>query len=96
MTAGERNKLVALEKVEDALPKQIRNNAYVISKVKSIPKMYAFVAVVLVVGCQCGEHSEFYPRCVSVLLYRSDDFDCDIDSPSTIERFDDFAECSLA
>lgn len=43
------DKAVTLQEIKDALAKQVRNDAYVISIIKGVSKVYAFVAVRLVV-----------------------------------------------
>lgn len=49
VTAGERNKLVALQEVKDALAEQVGDDANMIPKVKGVSEMDAFVAVLLVI-----------------------------------------------
>lgn len=43
------DKAVTLQKIEDALAEQVRNNAYVIPVIKRVSKVYTFVAIRLVV-----------------------------------------------
>lgn len=68
LTAGEWNKSIALEEVEDTLSKQIGDNADMVSEIKAVSKMNAFVAVTLVVGGESGQHTQFNARGVSVFL----------------------------
>ena len=55
LAAGERHKTIALEKVEDALTKQICDNAYMIAKVEAVSKMYALVSILPVIVGECLE-----------------------------------------
>lgn len=52
LAIGERDEVVAFEKIEDARPKKIHDDAYMTSEVEAITKMDASVTVVLVVGFQ--------------------------------------------
>lgn len=49
LTAGERDKSIALQEVEHALTQQIRDNAYMVSVVETVPEMDTFVAVAFIV-----------------------------------------------
>ena len=49
LAAWEGNKLVALEKVEHTLAKQVCDYAYVVAKVEAIPKVNTFVPVLAVI-----------------------------------------------
>lgn len=55
--AWERRKVVDFEEIEYALAVQIRDDADVISIIKTLPQVYAFVPVVPVVLSKCGEDS---------------------------------------
>jgi hypothetical protein len=44
------DKRVELQKVKDTLPKQVHDNADVSPKIKTVPKMYASVSVLLIIG----------------------------------------------
>ena len=76
LRARKRHEAVPLQEIKDALPKQICDNAYMISEVERVPKVYAFVPVRLVVELECGKDSQLYSRSVSVFLHRSNDLDC--------------------
>jgi hypothetical protein len=52
LRAREWHKSISLEEVEDALPKEVCDNADVVSEVERISEMYAFVSVCLVVQRQ--------------------------------------------
>jgi len=95
LSAREGDKTVALQKVEDALPKQVRDDTYVISVVERVSKVYAFVAVGLVVQRQGGQHSQLNSRGITVFLHRSDDLDCALGLLLFVPRFHNFAKRSL-
>jgi len=54
------HKLVALEKIEYTLTKQIHDNTNVASVVETIPKMYAAVSVFVIIGFESRQYPEFY------------------------------------
>ena len=96
MAAGKRHKGVALEKVKHALSEQVRDNADVIAIVERVSKVYALVAIALVVGGERRQHSQLDARGVTVLLNGADDLDGDFLSARTVVGFDDFAKGALA
>lgn len=49
LTAWERYKPVSFQEVEDTLAQQVSHNTNVISEVKTVPQMYAFVPIRFVV-----------------------------------------------
>lgn len=49
LTAGERDKSIALQEVEHTLTQQIRDNAYMVPVVETVPEMDTFVAVTFIV-----------------------------------------------
>ena len=49
LAARKGHKTIALQKIEDALSKQIRDNANVVAKVKAVSKMYTLVSVLSVI-----------------------------------------------
>lgn len=57
LTTRERNELIALEEVKDALAKQVCDYANVVSEVEAITQMDAFVAIMLVVVGEGLKHS---------------------------------------
>lgn len=52
LTAGKWNETIAFEEVENALTKQIGDDADMVAEIKAVAKMYTFVTVALVVGGQ--------------------------------------------
>ena len=56
LAAREGNKLVALEKVENTLAKQVCDYAYMIAKVEAIAKVNTFIPVQAVVLRQCLQY----------------------------------------
>ena len=56
LAAWEGNKLVALEKVEHTLAKQVCDYAYMVAKVEAIPKVNTFVPVLAVVLRKCLQY----------------------------------------
>lgn len=75
LTVGKRNKVVALEKVEDTLTQQVHNDADVPSVVEAITEVYAPIPVLGIVGFQRSQHSQLDARGVPVFLYGADDLD---------------------
>ena len=96
MTARKRYKEVGLEKVEYALPQQIRNYTNMISKVETVSKMYTFVSVLSIVLSQGREDSKFDLTSISIFLYGSDDLDGAFRLLLSIPSFDYFAESALS
>ena len=91
------HKRVCFQKVKHRLAQQIHNYADVTAEIEAIPQMYAAVAVLWIVQTQGLQHPQLDSRCVAVLLYRADHFDCNCFSWSlTVDRFYDFTECALA
>ena len=66
-----------------------------VSVVEAISQVYASIDVVLIVGSQCGQHSQFDTAGVSVLGHGSDDFDGAVCAFSPIVGLDNFAKCAL-
>lgn len=66
MRAGEWHKAVGLEKVKHTLAIEVSNNADMVSVVEAISQVYASVNVVLIVGSQCRQYSQFDTAGVSV------------------------------
>ena len=87
--------LVHLQEVKDALAVEIRDNANVIPKVKAVTKVDTPIAVVPVIRCQGRQDTEFYPRCIAILLDGADDFDGTLGLLFTIPGFHNFAKCAL-
>lgn len=73
LATGERNKAVSLEKVKHTLTEQIGDDADVVAVIEAIPQVDAFVAVLLIIRRQRGQHSQLDPRCIAVFLNRPDD-----------------------
>ena len=61
LAVGEWNKSVALEEIEDALTEKVRNDADVTSVIKTVIQVDASISVLVVVGSECRENSQFYP-----------------------------------
>lgn len=57
MRAWERREVVDFKEIEDALAIQIRDDANVISIIKTLSQVYAFVPVVPIILSKCGEDS---------------------------------------
>lgn len=49
LAAWKWNERIRLEKVEDALPKKIRNDADVVPIIKAISEVYALISIVLII-----------------------------------------------
>jgi len=95
VSAWERCKGISFEEVEHALPEKIRDNANMIAKVETISEVYAFVPVVLVVRCQCCQHSQFYSRGVTVFRNCSYNFHGTPCALFLVHSFDDLTEGAL-
>ena len=95
LTAGEWHKAVSLQKIEDTLPQQISHDTDVIAIVKTVPQVDALVAVLLVIGGQCGQHPKFNPRSIPVLLDRADDLDGTAGLTLLVKRFNHLSEGTL-
>lgn len=95
VTAGEGHVLIALEKVEDALAEQVCDDADVVSEVKCVPKMDAFVPVVLVVLREGGQNSQLDAASLSVFLYGANDLDGDVRVSLAVPGLDNLAEGAL-
>ena len=96
LTIREGHKVVALEEIEHAAAEQVHDNADMSSVVEAVSEVDASVTVVFVVLPQSLEHTQLYPRGVSILLHGPDDLDSDELIPLLIVRLYDLAECALA
>ena len=96
LTIRERDEVVAFEEIKDTGPEQIHNYAYVAPKVETIAEVDAPVTVLLVIGFESLQDSEFDPRSIPVLLYGPNDLDSDKLARLAIPSLYDLAECSLA
>lgn len=96
MAVGERDEVVALEKVEDARAEQIHDDADVASEIETIPQMNASVPVLLVVRLQSLQHTQFDPRGISVLLDGPNDLNGNQLVSFSIASLDHLAKGSLA
>lgn len=61
LTAGKRHKLVSFQEIKDALSEEVCDNTYMVPEVEAITKVYAFVAIILVVVRQRLEYTELDP-----------------------------------
>lgn len=95
LAAGKRNETISLEKVKDALAKQVRDNADVIAEVETVTQVDTLVSVCSVVRGKCGENTQLNARSISVLLHRSDNLDCTPCFLLLVICLDDFAESAL-
>jgi hypothetical protein len=96
LTVGEGHKVVALEEVEDALAKQVHDDANMSLVVEAIPQVYAPVPVMFVVGLQRRQYPKLDLRGVTIFLHRANDLDSDETvAPSVIAGLDHLAECAL-
>jgi len=95
LAVGEGNKVVALEKVEDALAKQVHNYAYVAAVVEAVAQVDASVSVLLVVNLERGEHPKFDLAGIAVLLDRPNDLDGDKLVALSVSGLDNLAKRAL-
>ena len=67
-----------------------------VAKVERTLEVYTLVAILLVVKSQRLQNPKLDPRSITVLLYRTNDFDSNAGFPSLVEGLDNFAESALA
>ena len=96
LAVRERHEVVALEEIEDALAKKIHDDADMSSEVEAVSEMNAAISVLLIVGLEGCQDTEFDLAGISVLLYRTDDLDGNELVAFLISGLHDFAECTLA
>ena len=78
VTAGERLKLVVLEKVEDAAVEQVKYNAYVVPKIKRFEKLDTLIPIEWVMLAQALQYANLDLTRIAVLLHGANHFDGDI------------------
>lgn len=64
-------------------------------EVETVPEVYAFVSVGLVVHGESGQYSQLDPRCVTILLHRPYYLDGTSCLFPLVKCFDDFPEGAL-
>jgi hypothetical protein len=96
LAVGERHELVALEKVEDALPEEVHDDADVAPEVETIPEMNASIPVLLIVCLQGCKHTEFDTGSITIFLYRANDLDGNRRASAAVLGHDDFAKSPLS
>lgn len=96
LTVGEGHKIVLLQEVKHALPKQIHDDANVATEIEAVPQMNATVPILLVVRLQGCQHPQFNLTRVSVLLYGADDLYRDKLIAPLVLCLYNFAESALA
>ena len=96
LTARKRHKRVAFEKVENALPVKICDDADVIPEIETFAQVYALIPIVGVVLAEGLEYPQLNPRGVTVFLYRSYNFYGDFSMPLSVSGLDHFAKGALA
>lgn len=96
LAVRKRNEVIALKEIEDTGPEKIHNDTDMATEVKTVPKMYTSVPVLLVVGFQCLENTQFDSGSISVLLNCTNDLNCDQLVSLAVASLNDFAECTLA
>jgi predicted ABC-type ATPase len=96
LTVGKGHKTIALEKVEDALAKQIHDDANVATVIKAVSQMNTAISIVVVVGFQGRQNTQLYPRSIAVLLNRADYLDGYSSISFPVASLDHLAEGALA
>ena len=94
--AGKRHKAVGLEKVKHTVAVEISNDADVVPVVEAVSQVYASVDVVVVVGRQCRQHSQFNAAGISVFGHRSNHLDGAVGAFPSVVGLHDFAKGALA
>jgi hypothetical protein len=95
LAVWEWNETVSLEEIKDALAKEVHNNADMTPIIKAIPQMNAAIPVLFVISLEGGENSQFYPRCITIFLHGSNNFDSDLLVASAVISLDNFSESAL-
>jgi hypothetical protein len=96
LTVWEWDKSIALEKVKDALAKEIHDDANVPTEIEAVSKMYASVAVLVVICLECRKNSQLDFGRIPVFLDRSNDLDGHVLLAIDIMRKDNFTESALS
>lgn len=95
LTTRKRYEAIPLQKVENTLAQQVGDYTYVVPEVETVAKMYAFVAVVLVVHGKSRKYSKLNSRGVAIFLHRTYDLDSTSCLPSLVICFDNLSKGSL-
>lgn len=96
LRAWEWNKLVSFEKVENALPEQVRDDADVVAEVETVSQVDTLVSIMPVVVGERLQYPQLDPRRVPVLLYGPNYLDCTSGFGSSIVCLHDFSKGSLS
>jgi hypothetical protein len=96
LTVREGHEIVALQKVEHALAKEIHDNADMSSEIEAISEVDATVPVLLVVGPECLENPKLNLAGFAVLLDRANDLDGNELIGNLVSRLHNFAERALS
>jgi hypothetical protein len=95
LAVRKRHETVALQEVENALAKEVHNNANMAAVVEAVPEMYASVSIFVVVGLQGRQYTQLYSRGIAILLDRANDFDGDKSVSFPIASLDHLAKSAL-
>lgn len=68
LAVGKGDKSISFQEIENALVKEIHDNADVVAIVETVSQMNAPVSVLLIVHFECGQHAKLDLRGVAVLL----------------------------
>lgn len=90
------DKAVALEKVENALPQEIHDDADVASVIEAVSQVHASVPVFLVVGLERGQNAKLDSRSITVFLDGSNNLDSHRLVPLQIAGLYHFAKGALS
>lgn len=96
LTARKRHKSISFQKIENALSKEVGNDAYVVSKVERIAQVYALVSICLIIESQRRKHSQLDTRCIAIFLYRPNNLHGTSGLFPFVICFDDLSKSSLA
>ena len=96
LAVRKRHKAIALQKVKNALAKEVHNDADVAAIVEAVPQMNAAISVLLVICFERRQNSKLYPGGIAIFLNGSNDLDGDGLAASTVMGLHDFTKCSLA
>jgi hypothetical protein len=90
------DKAVALEKVENALPQEIHDDADVASVIEAVSQVDASISIFLVVGLERGQHAKLDSGSIAVFLDGSNDLDSHRLVPLQIAGLYHFAKGALS
>lgn len=96
LTAWKWDEAISFEEIENALPKQIRYYADMVSKIETVSEVNAFIAVLTIVLGERRENSKLYAGGIAIFLNGADDLDSTFRTAALVVCFNYFSKCALA